>query len=662
MELAIDCETTGVDLNHGARPFFVTICYEDGTQMSWDWDVDPFTRQPNIPKEEVEDINNRLVEADRIIGQNIRFDVKALGTVGVNKFDWNKIDDTLIAGHLLDSYMLHDLTSMCIRYLNVDISKLENDLHRCVEKCRRDVRSRKYGWMIAEKNLKCMPSAKETVWRNDYWLPKAFAIKNNAPYGHEYWKVLADYANADSVHTLALWKVFRNEMRRRGLLNIYQERMKILPITYDMETKGVTLSKTRLEEIKTEYEEESNRLSSVCENIAIGSGYDLVMTKSGSGNKIMEFVFDHLKLPVAKQSYKTGKPSLDKDALENYMVTLDKKSRGYLFLKSLAAKRKRYTAVTYMSAYERYWKQIDDSPDWFRLYPSFNPTATTTLRWSSNNPNAQNISKKEDFNLRYAFGPAPGREWWSLDYENIELRIPAYESGESAMIELFEKPDDPPYYGSYHLMNASIIYADLFWPLAKDKGAFKKKYASTWYQFCKNFGFAFQYGGGRATCDRAAHKDGAYEAIKSKLKNLTGLNQKYIDMANRHGYVETIPDTTVDRTKGYPIVCTKTDRGNVLDTVPLNYHVQSTAMWCTMKAMIRCDKYLKELSKREGKDYFMTMQVHDEIVFDFPKGKDKSNLLKVKKLQRLMEQSGDDIGIPLRVAITYNPVCWSEGE
>ncbi len=84
-------------------------------------------------------------------------------------------------------------------------------------------------------------------------------------------------------------------------------------------------------------------------------------------------------------------------------------------------------------------------------------------------------------------------------------------------------------------------------------------------------------------------------------------------------------------------------------------------MWCTLKAMIRCQKYLDELTEADERGYYMTLQVHDEIVFDFPKG-GKNNLPRVRRLKRLMEESGEDIGIPLKVAITYNPTSWAEGE
>jgi hypothetical protein len=177
------------------------------------------------------------------------------------------------------------------------------------------------------------------------------------------------------------------------------------------------------------------------------------------------------------------------------------------------------------------------------LHPSLNPTGTDTLRWSCSNPNEMNIAKQEGFNLRLCFGPAPGREWWSLDAKNIELRIPAYESGQKDLIDLFERPDDPPFYGSTHLLNFSVVYPDLWEKELREVGLekvgphCKKKYASTWYQWCKNGGFAVQYGAvdrddGGGTADRAFHRRGSHSLLtKSILK--TGSLKPALDTLRR---------------------------------------------------------------------------------------------------------------------------------
>jgi hypothetical protein len=79
-------------------------------------------------------------------------------------------------------------------------------------------------------------------------------------------------------------------------------------------------------------------------------------------------------------------------------------------------------------------------------------------------------------------------------------------------------------------------------------------------------------------------------------------------------------------------------------------------MWWTMMAMIRCQDYLDTLNKpiaprlRTHLGYHMTIQCHDELVFDFPKGSGskpwKTNLPKIRRIQGIMERCGTDIGVP----------------
>jgi hypothetical protein len=78
--ISLDTETTGVDFHHGARPFFVTMCNEVGDQVYYEWDVDPLTRQPIIPKDDMETISTFLLRktTNGLVLQNAKFDVTAL--------------------------------------------------------------------------------------------------------------------------------------------------------------------------------------------------------------------------------------------------------------------------------------------------------------------------------------------------------------------------------------------------------------------------------------------------------------------------------------------------------------------------------------------------------------------------------------------------------
>jgi len=677
--IALDTETTGLDFHHGAKPYLVSICDEGNNNTWWEWDVNPKTRQPAISADDLREINDCLFAAGEIVLQNAKFDYTALRTVFTGDrdrprlmWDWGKVHDTLLAGHLLASNHPHDLTNMAVEYLGINILPYEVALKEAVTSARKITRKDFKQWRIAGKDLPEMPSAGDNPWSFDGWLPRAvllhdaceadgagILIEEIAPKDHPWWTVCRDYCNVDSASTLTLFERQRELLVERGLWEIYMERRKLLPVIASMEARGITQSGRRQGELRQQFQDESEAAGRICVNVAKSYDYDLELPKGGSNNSLRGFLFDTLGLKSSSYSEKTGEPSMGKDVLDHWELTLPPKSKASLFVRSLRGKRKRDTALSYLDGYKRFWVPLEDA-GWFVLYPSLNPTGTATLRFSSQNPNEQNISKQEGFNLRHCFGPAPGREWWSMDYKNLELRIPAYEAGEEDVVWVFNHPDDPPYYGSYHLLVADLLHPKLF---KKHGKAFKEVFASTWYQWVKNGNFAMIYGAMEATADHTYHVKGAYRKLRRRFPKIAALARTQLSLAESYGYVETIPDKTLGIDRGYPLYCSRSQYGGVLPTVPLNYHVQGTAMWCTMKAMIRCHEYLQTT-----RDRYMVMQVHDEIVFDFPKGgtrngsSESTNLATALHLAELMEQSGEDIGVPTPVEVTYHPKTWAEGE
>lgn len=744
---SLDTETTGIDFRHGARPFLVVTCGDDGETRIWEWPVDPLTRDVLAPEDEIDDIGQYVRPSGTgsrpIVFQNARFDVTALATLRPEFgkwWEWDRTHDTLLLVHVLESNRLKNLTALAVRWLHTDIEPFERRLADAVKHARRVAKSRFPDWATANEDRADMPSVGADAWRCDYWLPKALADAGDETAMELGWgTVLREYAEADAVVTVRLFEVMSKEVKRRGYWPHYEQRRKCLRIAYEMEDRGVTYSKSRLDGLLAEYGAESCAAEKLCVGIAASYGYDLKMPKSGSNKLLDEFLGAAVADEHAKGNVEsvvmtpTGRVATSKAALEHLELQLPERSRLRMFVRTLRGKRKRDTAVSYMESYSRFslpWGNpvvdrtakalvnairkapLDEAAnaalqdyltevppvegtEFYVLHPNLNITGTDTLRWSSSNPNEQNISKQEGFNLRHAFGPAPGREWWSLDAKNIELRIPFYVSGETELIALFERPDDPPYYGSNHLLNFHTVYPDL-WEKetqlltegfkiagsddprrdaeAKVGPHCKKKYAATWYQWCKNGGFAIQYNAGRATADRAFHRAGAFDLLKSRFANLEKLNRRCIDQANRWGYVETLPDKTLGCRKGYPLLCTRTDRGTVLETVPLSYFVQGSAMYWTMKAMIRVDEFFGRLNdgaEFEGRTwpggYHIALQVHDELVPDMPSGAGRGeqsysyNLPVVREVQRLMALGGDDIGVPTPVGIEYHESTWAEG-
>ena len=469
--IAVDTETTGISFEHGCKPFFVTICDDKGEQTYWEWDVDPLTRQPIIPQNELEEVADMFAYHDEFVFQNPKFDIRGLRTV-MNRDDiptWERIYDTLLAGHLLASAEPHTLKDMAIIYLKVEIGKYENELGDICKKARSIARRKYPDWRIAKEGDPCLPTVKKSSnnktdkkWKNDMWLPRAIAKAEGYDKDHPWWTVLADYANADAAVTLPLYEAMMEHIESRDLGPIYQERLKLLDSVDMMEKRGVTINVDRLEEMHSQFTEEVERSNKVGVRITSGK---MEKYPKGRSKILNEVMFDDLKLPVIKKT-KKGAPAADKFVIEDWLLTLPQQSQQHLFVRHLKSSRKRNTALGYMDSYLKFGKQIDGP--WWRLWPNFNTTGADTLRFSSQWPNAQQISKQDGFNLRYIFGPTPGRVWYSLDYKNIEMRIPAYEAGEQAIIDLMERPNEAPYYGSFHLLVCDILHPEKFAQCLKD--------------------------------------------------------------------------------------------------------------------------------------------------------------------------------------------------
>lgn len=800
--VAIDSETTGVDCAHGARPFIITTCFEDGRQLLWEWDVDPLTRQPQMPLGDVEEIAAVIRDADQLVLQNAKFDYEMLWHASpelVRWWSWGKVRETLYSGHLLASNQPHDLYSMGVLWLGRDFKPLEDAMRAVVEECRRTVnldqqreartgqRGRYHGWRIAREGEPGMPSVKagskrdeDRPWKNDCWLPRALArhdwensaagkvyrevlarselpadvlFKHGAPPGverlhgwdlrppelggrHPRWTATAAYANGDSRLTLALDRKHEQVVRGRGLDKIYAESLKLLPVVTAMSLRGVSVSRERMDATLAKLREDRDKANARCIAIAArheddcprcgGVGcdargrqckrcegrarvpYDFKPPKGGSPNGSLKrlclevFGLERFENPKSK----TGDPSLNKDAMTFYKASLPP-GDALDFVTALTERNQLSTDITYLESYIRY--AVPDAGGRLRLHPRLHVTGTDTTRMSSSNPNGTNISNQErgcprcngegkDRNgnvcdecggsdeydspaIKYVFGPEDDREWWDMDGTNLERRICAYKAKETAIIELFERPDDPPYYGSEHLLTAHVLFPEAFERESRlpdgtlDGRRWRDNHKKDGkYRNVKGAVFAAQYRAGDATVDRVVNLPGARRRMISRFANQEALNSECMAFARRHGYVETWPDASVDPERGYPVMCARTERGEILSTTPLNYRVQSTASWWMRRALVRVHTFYERLNagvpfagRRWPGGYFIALQVHDSLVSDMPSGAGRGrepweyNLPVVREVQRLMEQGGADIGVPTPVGTDYHARNWAEG-
>lgn len=708
MILSCDVESTGLDTFHGCLPYLVTTCNDIGQQQVWQWQVNPKNRKVLVINSEVQEIQKLLDSANKLIFHNAKFDLKMLNAIGV-KVDhlWSKVEDTLFIAHMLASQTDHDLTSVVKTYLRRDISPFENKMQECVQAARRWCRSHLKDWKLAgeglesEDGLQLMPSTKGSsdsgrAWMADTWLPKAVALHEGSSWvkGHqnEDWLTVADdYADIDSSCLIPLFNILIKEVERRSLTKTYRERLKILPVVHRMEHYGTTYKLDTHEEMKKQFTERVEELEAVIYGITEIYKYPLELPKRGRNGSLDTFVFDILKLPVLrftqqdkKKVRKTDKPFIpkpvfDSDAKEEYELTLPANSIEQRFIKALNEKGEYDTALGYMQAYERFCikdngdfsqKSSEGLPKYATLYPNLNPTGTIGLRFSHTNPNSANVSKHKKTNLRKCFGPREGRIWYSLDYTNIELVIPAFEANEEELVHIFTYPDEPPFYGSFHMVMFSALWPklwqdalDIYGPTGAAKFC-KGEYEDTYYGQTKNFDFASQYGCQEEKANLTAKHPNAFKLKAERCPKIDALSKSLLKVAEKNNCVTTIPDRYIDPDRGFPIQSKRSRWGKVEPTTPLCYHVSSTAAQILNRAMVMCDTQLIQW-RNEGFDAHIILTIHDELVFDFPldtPGNYDDTDLRANDLRSRMESASSGINIPIKVSVERHSENWAIGE
>lgn len=706
--LAIDIETTGIDFWHGCCPFAVSICDNAGGTAYWEWDVDPFTRKVEVHPGDVVSCMQYLAE-DEIVGHNIGFDMRGLELLwplleDEYTWEWDGINDTLIASHVLRNLWPHGLKS-----LRETILFLSNEtvdfLHKSVDKARRICRTKhfqqKHGkWRIADAGDPHWPGITTAPkssggdsgwWVFDMWLPATIAriapeflpnpldyMYPNAAFKKHPWdSVLRDYNLEDSMTTLVLWETFETELKEQDLWQQYQERLLVLYASYKMTDNGVTIRPNIESEIKR-YKEKAHQYRTMVEKIMRRCG--LKEPNLGSPIQIRKLLYEHWKLPIAEET-KKGSPSVAAEVLEK-LGEADLPKAPQSFVQNLLLCRRTEKAMESLESY-KLWSTVHgslnnvitartthsardrkDGPTsrneyvheeisnqgnsrvsrWNNRYihPSVNVTGTKFTRQSVNNPNLQNVGTgREDggvieYNLRIVFGPAPDRLWLDVDYSNIELRIWGYECGNKEFIKAFEEDQ------SVHLIIARELHPHL--RLMTDDEA----KATKAYKYTKNGDFAIIYGASPGLADETYKVKGAYAKLSKRFPEVRQFTERLHRQVQQRGYIETMTGYRLYIPKGEPHKA-------------VSGRVQGTAGSIIGRAMACTSAYLEDVQTATGYDPKLSLQVHDQLVFDLPQDLPQMEV-HTENLLKLMELQGEAIGIPLPVEAKIIREDWSTGE
>jgi len=388
-----------------------------------------------------------------------------------------------------------------------------------------------------------------------------------------------------------------------------------LPLMFilkEMEETGVTVDSDALRALSSEA---AGVLADLQSDIYGLAGHEFNI---GSTRQLAQVLFEELRLPAAKKT-KTGY-STDVSVLESL--------RGEHEIAAKVIEYREYSKLksTYFDVLPRLV-----CPQTGRVHCQFNQTATSTGRISSSNPNLQNIPVRTEIGrkIRRAFIPSrPGWRMLVADYSQIELRVLAHVSEDPLLLAAFERGDD------IHLQTASSVFGV---PQEEVTGEMRRMAKVV------NFGVVYGMGYYGLSSRLGISMEDATAWIDAYFATYAGVRlyrDRCIEEAARKGYAITL----LGRRRFIPELASPNRQTRELgERLAINTPLQGTAADIIKKAMVD----VHEAMAGGGFEALMTLQIHDELIFDVP----PAELDRLRELVTEKMTGAVDLVVPLIVEV-----------
>ena len=499
------------------------------------------------------------------IGQNIKYDILVLRRYGL-EVRGPKVD-TMLLHYLLDAEAQHNMNYLAERYLGYSPIAIET---------------------LIGKGAKQLTMDMVSIER------------------------VAEYAAEDADVTLQLKHKLYPEVESQGMAELYHSvEEPMIDVLADMEFEGVTIDRDALARYGVELRERLQSLEAEVREMAGEAELNI-----NSSRQLGEVLFGKLRITDKPKMTKTKQFSTDEEYLQTfaYDFPIVSKILEYRGVKKLLS--------TYVDALPELI-----NPSTGRIHTSYNQAVTATGRLSSTNPNLQNIPIRDALGkpIRSAFVASDkGHTLVAADYSQIELRLMAHLSGDSALIEAFNHGED------IH----SATAARLFHKSTEEVSSDERRKAKT-----ANFGIIY----GISAFGLAQRLDIPNREAKELIENyfatypsVKGYMDGAIQRAAEQGYVETMFGRR--RTLHDITSSNRTVRG-LAERNAINAPIQGSAADIMKLAM-------SEIRRRflsENIASKMIMQVHDEVVIDTL----NEELESVKRIVKEAMESVATLRVPL---------------
>jgi DNA polymerase-1 len=500
------------------------------------------------------------------IGQNLKYDLTVLGRHGVELN--GPLFDTMVAHYLIapeEAHGMDHLARTLLGYQTIPISDL-------------------------------IGRGKEQVSMRDVPVVK-----------------VAPYACEDADITFRLYNHLAPRLQSDGLLEIAESmEFPLVRTLAHMEQTGILLDTDVLSELSVRIAEDLEKLETDIHEAA-GESFNI-----GSPAQIGTILFEKLELPVLEKTSK-GKASTKESVLQQ-LASEHALPAMILDWRELAKLKSTYVDSLPSLVH----------PETRRVHTSYSQTTAATGRLASSNPNLQNIPIRTERGreIRRAFVAQDGWLLLSADYSQIELRILASLSGDSALAEAFADGQD------IHRATAATVFKVPLDDVTDDQ---RRK--------AKEVNYGIPYGvSGYGLAQRLRCSVGeAQELIDTYMKSYPGVASflhDQVEKARECGYAETLLGR---RRYVADINARNRNVRSFAERVAINMPIQGSQADMIKLAMVHLEQALLDHDLKAR----MLLQVHDELVLEVP----KEEVDAVKPLVRNAMVTAMPLNVPIEVTM-----------
>jgi DNA polymerase-1 len=366
------------------------------------------------------------------------------------------------------------------------------------------------------------------------------------------------------------------------LLEVYQKLdLPLVPVLLRMEQAGVRVD---IHQLQTMSSRLAVMIDDLAERVYAGTGHRFNIN---SPKQLGDVLFNKMDLPRPTKHGKGKVISTAQDVLEDLAAHHEVPAIVLEYRQLLKLKG------TYLDALP----SLTDENG--RIHTTFNQVGTATGRLSSVNPNLQNIPVRTAVGreIRAAFVAAPGNLLMSADYSQIELRLMAHFSQDLLLLDAYRTGKD------IHTLTAAEVFEVDAETMDKETRARAKAVNFGIVYGISPFGLAAQLG----IEQRVARE--YIERYFARYRGVEAFIATTLEQVRRDQFVKT----AFGRVRPIPDIQSRNpNQRGFAERTAVNTPLQGTAADLIKIAMLRMDAAMRE----RGLKSVMTLQVHDELLFD----------------------------------------------